>query len=238
MEHGKKECPGSQPALMILFGSRGKNHWPLDAEVVTLGRARGCDIGLDAPEISSLHCLIWRSGAGLQLRDCGSRAGTLINGEPIVEALLHDGDVLQVGSFCFRLYLPAPAGKLKAPEARLRHLERSRHNLARLALSLRRRLRELSRGPLSSGPDPGALSHKASGLRLQFRAIQQRSQQLDQAERDLSRDKELLEWEKQAYLAWVEQTEQELAQREKEIEAMFRQRLEKPASSPHLETAP
>src|SRR5262249_24117962 len=96
-----------QPALIVKFGNTTKKHRLLDRDVIVLGRARGCDIGLAAPEISNLHCIISRGQTGFRVRDCGSRAGTHLNGESIQDAPLNDGDVLQIGPFSFEAHIPS-----------------------------------------------------------------------------------------------------------------------------------
>jgi pSer/pThr/pTyr-binding forkhead associated (FHA) protein len=131
-----------QAALVPLHAAAEQRGRTLDRDVILIGRARGADIGLDAPDVSSLHCVVWKTSVGYQIRDCGSRAGTHVNGELVKESFLHDGDVLQVGRFSFRVALPASPPKAALREARSKHLERSRRNLTRLALALRRRLRE------------------------------------------------------------------------------------------------
>src|SRR4051812_4398221 len=103
-----KEEPVDQkrPALVLLYGNSEKKRRLLDRDVLIVGRARGCDIGLDAPDVSSLHCVITRGPYGYTVRDCGSRAGTRLNGDAVEEATLRDEDVLQVGPFSFRVHLP------------------------------------------------------------------------------------------------------------------------------------
>src|SRR5437660_3911099 len=130
-----KSNPRGQAALVVLHSGADNTCRPLDQEVLTVGRARGADIGLDAPDVSSVHCVIWRGSIGYQIRDCGSRAGTKVNGDLIKESVLHDGDVLQVGPFSFRVQIPASAVKAPSREVRYKHLERSRRNLVRLALA-------------------------------------------------------------------------------------------------------
>src|ERR1700682_6216650 len=71
----------NQPALVPSFGGQDKKPRPLDRDVITIGRARGCDIGLEAPDISTLHCLLYRTAEGFRVRDCGSRTGTRVNGD-------------------------------------------------------------------------------------------------------------------------------------------------------------
>src|SRR5438876_1200369 len=96
----------TQPALLVQHGNTAQKHRPLDRAGVTLGQARGCDIELDAPEVSSIHCIITRGPDGLFIRDCNSRMGTRVNGERIKEGYLHDADILQVGPFSFQVYVP------------------------------------------------------------------------------------------------------------------------------------
>jgi pSer/pThr/pTyr-binding forkhead associated (FHA) protein len=96
----------TQPALLVQHGNTAQKHRPIDRAAVALGQARGCDIELDAPEVSSIHCIISRGPDGVYIRDCNSRMGTRINGERIKECYLHDADVLQVGPFSFLVYVP------------------------------------------------------------------------------------------------------------------------------------
>jgi pSer/pThr/pTyr-binding forkhead associated (FHA) protein len=105
----------TKPGLVLLYGNISRKYRYLDRDVLVIGRARGCDFGLEAPDISSIHCIINRVGAGFALRDCQSRSGTKINGNQVREAVLRDGDLLQLGPFSFRVNLPlgcsAPAAR-------------------------------------------------------------------------------------------------------------------------------
>ena len=67
---------GQVPTLSPLFGGPDKKPRFLDKDVVTVGRARGCDITLDANEVSAIHCIFYRAATGYRIRDCGSRTGT------------------------------------------------------------------------------------------------------------------------------------------------------------------
>jgi hypothetical protein len=145
-----------QPALIVTYGNTKRKHRPLDREVLLLGRAPGCDLGLVAPEIAPVHCVIVRLAQGWRIRDCSGRPGTCLNGKPIHDEALRDGDVIQVGSFSFQAHLPRTALRAviePAPAqgaspvspsavAERKHLERSRRNLAHHALRLRRTLVE------------------------------------------------------------------------------------------------
>src|SRR5437879_1337056 len=96
----------SQPALIVKYGNTKRKHRPIDREVLVLGRAPGCDLGLDAPDVSPVHCVIVRAADGWRVRDCTGKGGTHVNGQSVQDAVLADEDVLQVGSFSFTLHLP------------------------------------------------------------------------------------------------------------------------------------
>ena len=217
----EKKREQAAAALISIYVGADKKPWPLSRDVVTIGRAKGCDIVLEAPDVSSLHCLVWAFQGGYQVRDCSSRAGTQVNGDRIAESLLHDGDILQVGSFSFRLALPSPSKKQPGRrEQHCKHLERSRRHLARLALAQRKKLHALQQDLLGdSGPAQVDLKQKASGLRRRYRDFEQRIRNLEQCERDLSKDRETFAQECQAQLARIKENEQELERRQKKVQA-------------------
>lgn len=142
-----------EPALIVAVGRTRRRMRSLSQATTILGRARGCDIALNAMEVSYVHCHITRTPQGLVLRDCASRTGTLVNGQPIQEAALSDGDTIQVGPFLFRVQVPAawnPADEFKARQNQIAELRREvdrlgrkRRRLAESTLRQRRRFRSL-----------------------------------------------------------------------------------------------
>lgn len=212
-----KDNDPALPRLALLYGSLEKRTWTLARDAITIGRARGCDIPLEAPDVSSLHCLVWRHQGGLSVRDCGSRAGTHLNGDRIVEATLHDRDILQIGPFSFMISVPvAKTAGSSVLEARCRRLERSRRGLARLALAYRARLRDWQQLSESGSADFD-VHRKASGLRRRFRDFEQRLRELEDAERDVSRDRELLDCELRERLGRLQNAERDLEQRKQQF---------------------
>jgi pSer/pThr/pTyr-binding forkhead associated (FHA) protein len=135
----------NQPALIVTYGNTTRKHRPLDRDMLVIGQNRSCDVGLVSPEVGPVHCILHRCPDGWRIRDCGSRCGTRVNGKVVHEARLCDGDAIQIGPFSFQAHLPgtshAPAIPIAlATETVLPHLERSRRNLAKMALRLRQRL--------------------------------------------------------------------------------------------------
>jgi hypothetical protein len=70
----------------------------IDAEVTVIGRAGDCDVRLEDPNVSRRHAEIRRVGRGFSLVDLDSTNGTLVNGQPVAETALMDGDVIAVGT--------------------------------------------------------------------------------------------------------------------------------------------
>ena len=66
-----------------------------------IGRQPSCDLWIDDRTISKHHADLVRSDEGWLLRDVGSRNGTRVNGWRIAEAVLRDGDVVQLGNVRF-----------------------------------------------------------------------------------------------------------------------------------------
>ncbi len=210
--------PGLCPTLAPLFGGPDKKLRFLDKDVVAVGRARGCDITLEANEVSAIHCIFYRAPLGMRVRDCGSRTGTRVNGNPVKNAALTDGDILQIGPFSFELKIPA---ELAAPPAiDPRHLERSqrsRQNLARLAWRLRHRLRRAEAGQSSQ-------ADKAADLKAKIRSYDQKFSQLEESEQELAAEREQLTKDREAHRQRVQQVENDLARRLEETEKQIRAR--------------
>lgn len=65
---------------------------------VVVGRDPSCDVVIDDPEVSSIHCEIRAEGPGVLLKDSGSRNGTFVNTVRIREAILTASCQIQIGS--------------------------------------------------------------------------------------------------------------------------------------------
>jgi transcriptional regulator with PAS, ATPase and Fis domain len=63
----------------------------------SIGSSAGCDVVLDDPTVSRMHCLLERRAEGVFVRDLGSKNGTFINGNRIESAELRAGGELKVG---------------------------------------------------------------------------------------------------------------------------------------------
>lgn len=99
------------PALVFLRGELIAAPIPLDRSEVVLGRALEADVRVNDARASRLHARIrierdaLTGEARYRVTDLGSTNGTLLNGEPISEAFLQDGDKLNIGEQLLRFEL-------------------------------------------------------------------------------------------------------------------------------------
>ncbi len=55
------------PALVVTYGNTTRKTRPLDCDLIVVGRAPGCDLGLVSPEVAPIHCLIARVPVGWRI---------------------------------------------------------------------------------------------------------------------------------------------------------------------------
>ena len=102
--------PERRPALVFLRGELLAAPIPLDRSEVTLGRALEADIRINDPRASRLHArinVVHEEDAPpvYRIKDLGSTNGTLLNGRPVTEAVLQDGDQVTIGEHLLRFEL-------------------------------------------------------------------------------------------------------------------------------------
>nr|WP_238329746.1 FHA domain-containing protein [Ornithinimicrobium humiphilum] len=100
-----------RPGTALLIVLRGPNtgaRFLLDADEVSSGRHPSSDIFLDDVTVSRRHAVFVRDPEGYVVRDVGSLNGTYVNRQRIDEAVLHQGDEVQIGKFRLVYYLGRP----------------------------------------------------------------------------------------------------------------------------------
>ena len=88
-------------ALIGMSGDVKGKTFPIDRDVITIGRNKDNTIPIDNPTVSSHHCSLLRDGDRYLLRDLKSTNGTRLNSKDITESKLRPKDLLQVGSVEF-----------------------------------------------------------------------------------------------------------------------------------------
>src|SRR5262245_54998967 len=102
------------PLLIVIAGPARGRSTPVDASV-SIGRDQQNVLPIADPALSRHHCVIDRGAAGLLLRDLGSKNGVFVNGCPVSERALADGDQIRIGDSALLVMLPGDAGRTGAP---------------------------------------------------------------------------------------------------------------------------
>ncbi|HXQ60583.1 MAG TPA: DUF3662 and FHA domain-containing protein [Acidimicrobiales bacterium] len=74
----------------------------LGAEPIVIGRLPECTVVLNDQNVSRRHAEIRRSGSNVVVADLQSTNGTKVNGAPVTERVLEDGDDITVGTTTLR----------------------------------------------------------------------------------------------------------------------------------------
>jgi Nif-specific regulatory protein len=94
-----------EPRLVALSGPLTGSAFPLRGEELSIGRHASNAVQIHDIAISRRHCVIgWREGR-VRLRDLDSRHGTLVNGAPVREKTLGQGDLVGLGESLFLVLL-------------------------------------------------------------------------------------------------------------------------------------
>lgn len=99
-----EELPTGGGLLVVQRGPNAGSRYLLDQELVRLGRHPEADILLDDITVSRHHAEIRRTPPGYLVCDAGSLNGTYLNRHRVEEALLRNGDELQIGRFRLVFY--------------------------------------------------------------------------------------------------------------------------------------
>jgi Nif-specific regulatory protein len=99
------------PRLIGLSGPHAGQIFPLDRDVVAIGREPDNDIVIEEQWVSRRHCEIRRDGESFRLVDRGSHNGTSVNDVPVKERDLEPGDRIRLGAASF-VFVDADAAPL------------------------------------------------------------------------------------------------------------------------------
>jgi pSer/pThr/pTyr-binding forkhead associated (FHA) protein len=86
-------------SLVVRSGAQAGESFALPNSITRLGRHPDSEIMLDDITVSRRHADIMRDGDVYEVRDAGSLNGTYVNAQRVDQAVLHQGDELQIGKF-------------------------------------------------------------------------------------------------------------------------------------------
>ncbi len=93
--------PSITPTITLLVNEMlGKTITITSGMEVIIGRSADCDVSLDITALSRKHCVVFRQGKNVFVRDLDSTNGTFVNGEKIETRVLKNGDRVFLGDIC------------------------------------------------------------------------------------------------------------------------------------------
>ncbi|HEX5400987.1 MAG TPA: FHA domain-containing protein [Pseudonocardiaceae bacterium] len=106
---GVDALPVGSALLVVKRGPNAGSRFLLDRDTTSSGRHPDSDIFLDDVTVSRRHAEFRREGGEFVVIDVGSLNGTYVNREPVDQAVLANGDEVQIGKFRL-VFLTGPAG--------------------------------------------------------------------------------------------------------------------------------
>jgi transcriptional regulator with GAF, ATPase, and Fis domain len=136
--------PGARLRLFVNSPGGEERVYEVQPDGAIVGREPGVEIPLDDRTLSRRHCRLYRGPDGWwRVADLGSRNGTFLNGTPIMDERLDEGDRVEIGESALAVYFPREgdeAGPVPGEEPSAA-LERRR---ARSVVDRRREIRALT----------------------------------------------------------------------------------------------
>jgi len=87
-----------KPHLSAQMDDGSAVDYPLDLQVMSIGRAPDNRVRIQKDAVSRKHAEVVLGSKGYLIRDLKSENGTFVNGKRVTERLLVDGDAIQIGS--------------------------------------------------------------------------------------------------------------------------------------------
>ncbi|MGH9396854.1 MAG: sigma 54-interacting transcriptional regulator [Terriglobia bacterium] len=104
-----------RPKLVTLLGLHRGRTYEISAAKISIGRLPANHICLPEQGVSRQHCTLETEGERVLLRDLDSRNGTRVNGLPVMQRILEDGDVIEVGDSQFMFLRSEPQPEAPSP---------------------------------------------------------------------------------------------------------------------------
>jgi pSer/pThr/pTyr-binding forkhead associated (FHA) protein len=96
--------------LKILSGQQAGVSWSARHFPVRIGRSTGCDLCLEEPGVWDQHVALTLDSSGFFLRTQGA-ALARVNGQPVAESVLRNGDAIEIGTVKLQFWLSSPQQK-------------------------------------------------------------------------------------------------------------------------------
>jgi pSer/pThr/pTyr-binding forkhead associated (FHA) protein len=104
------------PKLVLSTAQRTLRRIVIDKPRLSIGRRPYNDVMLDDLTVSGEHAVLHSATGECVIHDLNSRNGTLVNGMPVMQRTLVDGDRIDIGIYRLQFVIERVAGEKAAPE--------------------------------------------------------------------------------------------------------------------------
>jgi pSer/pThr/pTyr-binding forkhead associated (FHA) protein len=104
-----KKIPHGKRGLLVIKGPSIGDIFYIEKDEFIIGRSPESDVLLDDITVSRKHALLKEVDGDYRLLDAGSLNGSYLNGNIVEEAVLSNGDRIQIGKYIF-LYFSIKRG--------------------------------------------------------------------------------------------------------------------------------
>lgn len=109
--------------LVFTGGPQKGSRLQFDQSRVTIGRNKENDLSISDPFVSGRHTILSQREGAWVLSDAGSQNGTKLNGAVVKEALLREGDRIEIGETAMTVSLEGPSPSVPKPAASIGAIE-------------------------------------------------------------------------------------------------------------------
>lgn len=88
--------------LRVCYGKQEGLVFKLDTDFIELGRSPKCGVMLNDMTVSRVHAEMAKIQGEWTITDLDSFNGVWVNNKPVKNAVLHNGDLVQIGCFVIR----------------------------------------------------------------------------------------------------------------------------------------
>jgi adenylate cyclase len=103
----------------------GGDRIPLVRETLSIGRRESCDIPLRYANVSAIHAVLTFQDGYWRIRDMNSTNGIKVNGQRVVEKLLHPKDIISIAKRRYTIQYELPTNRRAMEEVEEDILSRS-----------------------------------------------------------------------------------------------------------------
>jgi adenylate cyclase len=103
----------------------GGDRIPLVRETLSIGRRESCDIPLRYANVSAIHAVLTFQDGYWRIRDMNSTNGIKVNGQRVVEKLLHPKDIISIAKRRYTIQYELPTNRRAMEEGEEDILSRS-----------------------------------------------------------------------------------------------------------------